>query len=298
MENQPSTNPPLNTPEAKATVVLTTSPIQLEECIELVEAQNIESQEEKALVVAKETIKKTPFSIKPFFQSLFYAVQWPQLKRQFTKEALWANTKRHWAKVAVVGTFFYCTQITFHTPATHSAANVLPSVTRSATPPVTPPRVVTEAEALVPVATVSVAAKEQYIARFVSVAQGEMQKFGIPASVILGMSIIESNYGTTPLAQSGHNYFALTCANNPLAEGIVERAVYDQTCYVHYENAWTSFRANSLRLNKNTFENLKAGKDYHAWAEALESEGIVEAASLTGLIERHDLSQYDLIKEK
>lgn len=298
MENQPSTNPTLNTPEAKATVVLTATPIPMEECIELVEAQNMESPEEKALVVAKETTKRTPFSIKPFFQSLFYAVQWPQLKRQFTKEALWANTKRHWSKVAVVGTFFYCTQITFTTPTTHSAANVLPSVTRSASTPIAPPRVISEAEALVPIATVSIAAKEQYIARFVPVAQGEMQKFGVPASVILGLSIIESNYGTTPLAQSGNNYFALTCAKNPLAEGIVERAVYDQTCYVHYENAWTSFRANSLRLNKTTFENLKAGKDYHAWAQALEGEGMVEAASLTGLIERHNLSQYDLIKEK
>ncbi|MGH1337805.1 MAG: glucosaminidase domain-containing protein [Aureispira sp.] len=302
MENQPTTNQPLNIPEAKATVFVTATPIIIEECIEIIEAQHTESLEEKALVVAKEPIKKSPFAIKPLLQSLFYAVQWPQLKRQFTKEALLVNTKRHWVKAAVLGIFFYGTQVTFNIPSTtHSTATILPIVTRSAsistsTNPM--PTVSSEAQALVPVVTVSVAAKEQYITRFIDVAQGEMKKFGVPASVILGLSIIESNYGTTPLAQSGHNYFALTCANNPLAEGIVERAVYEQTCYVHYENAWTSFRANSLRLNQTAFDGLKAGKDYHAWAMALEAEGMVESASLIGLIERHNLSQYDQIKNK
>jgi flagellum-specific peptidoglycan hydrolase FlgJ len=304
MEQHTSTNQPLNKPIVDVTEVTDserTTPILIEECIELVEAQHTESAEEKALVVAKENVKKSPFDLKPLLQSLFYAVQWPQLKRQFTKEALWATTKRHWLKGALVGTFFYCTQIIFVTPNSQSStAAVLPSVTRSATPATTAPVVPTvaaEATTLVPVATVSVAAKEQYIQRFVSVAQGEMKKYSIPASVILGMSIIESNYGTTPLAQSGNNYFALTCADNPLAEGIVERAVYEQTCYMHYENAWTSFRANSLRLNKAAFSNLKAGKDYHAWAAALEGKGLVEAASLVGLIELHDLSQYDIIKK-
>lgn len=299
MENQPITNQPPIIPEVQATVFTTALPIIIEERIELVEAQHTESPEEKALVIAKESVKKSPFSIKPLLQSLFYAVQWPQLKRQFTKEALLTNTKRHWVKVAVVGTFFYCTQITFNTPSTHSTAAVLPSVMRSV-PAANPvlPTVASEAQALVPVTTVSVAAKEQYIARFISVAQGEMKKFAIPASVILGLSIIESNYGTTPLAQSGHNYFALSCANNPLAEGIVERAVYDQTCYVHYINAWTSFRANSMRLDKPVFNALKVGKSYHAWAMALEAEGLVEAASLIGLVERHNLSQYDLIDNK
>ena len=300
MENQPITNQPLNTLEAKATVVVTATPIIIEERIEIVEAQHTESPEEKALVVAKETVKTSPFSIKPLLQSLFYAVQWPQLKRQFTKEALLTNTKRHWIKAAVLGTVFYGTQITFNTPiSNHSTATILPSVTRSIPAVATTvlPTVASEAEALVPVVTVSIAAKEQYITRFVDVAQGEMKKFGVPASVVLGLSIIESNYGTTPLAQSGNNNFALTCANNPLAEGIVERAVYEQTCYVHYENAWTSFRANSLRLNKTVFDGLKAGKDYHAWAMALEAEGLVEATSLIGLVERHDLSQYDTIKK-
>ncbi len=297
MENQPPTNQPLNTPEAKATVFVTAMPIIREERIELVEAQHTESVEEKALVVAKETVKRSPFSIKPLLQSLFYAVQWPQLKRQFTKEALLGSTKRHWAKVAVVGTFFYCTQITFTTPASHSStAAVLPSVTRSA-PAAALSTVATEAEALVPVATVSVAAKEQYITRFVAVAQGEMKKYGIPASVILGLSIIESNYGTTPLSQTGNNYFALTCAANPLAEGIVERAIYQQTCYVHYQNAWTSFRANSLRLSQPSFSQLKAEKDPYAWAAALETNGLAEAASLTGLLERHNLSQYDVLEK-
>ncbi|MFK7798161.1 MAG: glucosaminidase domain-containing protein [Aureispira sp.] len=293
MENQIFTNPPLKTPEAKGAVFTTVTPLLRVDTIELVEAQHTESPEEKALVVAKETIKKTPFSIKPFLQSLFYAVQWPQLKRQFTKEALLINTKRHWMKMAVAGLFCYGTQITFTpTPTIHSTATVLPSVTRSI------PTVATEAPALVPATTVSISAKEQYIARFATVAQGEMKKYGIPASVILSLSIIESNYGTTPLAQSGHNYFALTCAANSLAEGIVERAMYEQTCYVHYENAWTSFRANSLRLSSNRVNTLKGEKDYYAWATALEQQGLVEAVSLVGLIELHELHQYDSIQEK
>lgn len=299
MENQTPTNQLLKQAEATTAVFITTTPTITKEPIEIVEAQHTESSEEKTLVIVKESTKKSPFSIKPLFQSLFYAVQWTQLKRQFTKEALLANTKRHWMKATIAGIFVYCTQVTFSSSTPHSTANVLPSVTRSvAIQPTIVPTVASEVQALVPVTTVSVLAKEQYITRFITVAQGEMRKFGIPASVVLGLSIIESNYGTTPLAQSGNNYFALTCANNPLAEGIVERAIYEQTCYVHYENAWTSFRANSLRLNKTVFDRLREGKDYHAWAMAMEAESMVEAASLIGLIERHNLSQYDLIKKK
>jgi hypothetical protein len=206
---------------------------------------------------------------------------------------LLVNTKRHWTKLLVGGLLCYGTQITFNpAPNMHSTATILPSVTRSI------PTVATQAQALVPATTVSIHAKEQYIARFVGVAQGEMKKYGIPASVILSLSIIESNYGTTPLAQAGNNYFALSCAANSLAEGIVERAMYQQTCYVHYENAWTSFRANSLRLGSANFQALKGEKDYHTWAAALEQQGLVEAVNLVGLIELHQLHQYDSVQEK
>lgn len=69
-------------------------PIPEEEIIDLLEAEA--QNTETAIVIPKDNKDKQQISIKHIFQSLFYALQWQQLKRQLTKDALVGMSKRHW----------------------------------------------------------------------------------------------------------------------------------------------------------------------------------------------------------
>lgn len=262
-----------------------------------IEAQNTETVLETDIVLAKENKEFSKLSLKYVFQSLFYALQWRQLKRQMTKEAVIGMSKRHWAKAIGVALVVVLFNLDFSTqPTVNSQAGIL--LYSNVQEPLT--RGTVDNNNLVSsnsIRILSDEAKENYIARFADVAQGEMKKFGIPASVILGLSILHSNYGVSELAQVGHNYFHITCTDNHLAEGIVGRGTYEEECYIHYQNAWTSFRANSMKLNAAPFKELKAvaGNDYTIWVSGLQKIGLEEANNLLEIIETHELYEFDKI---
>ncbi|WP_156039860.1 glucosaminidase domain-containing protein [Aureispira sp. CCB-QB1] len=268
-----------------------------EELIDLleVEAQNTETVSETDIVLAKKIKEPQKLSLKYIFQSLFYAMQWRQLKRQMTKEALVGMSKRHWPKAVAVAAVIVLFNLDFGSKTnTNSQASMLmyanypEPVLETENHPVTPSHMV----------ALSNEAKENYIARFASVAQGEMKKFGIPASVILGLAILHSNYGVSELAQVGHNHFHITCTDNHLAEGITGRGTYENDCYIHYQNAWTSFRANSMKLDAAPFKELKAvaGDDYTIWVSGLQKMGLQETDNLLEIIETHNLYELDKIQ--
>lgn len=270
-----------------------------EELIDLleIEAQNTETVSETDIVLAKETKAPRKLSFKYIFQSLFYALQWRQLRRQMTKEALGGMAKRHWPKAIAVAVVIVLFNLDFGNKAIpNSQAGML--LYSNYQEPVTNYNVPnTEFNASTTTVALSDEAKENYIARFVGVAQGEMKKFNIPASVILGLSILHSNYGASELAQIGHNHFHITCNDNHLAEGITGRGTYEDECYIHYQNAWTSFRANSLKLDAEPFKELKsvAGNDYVVWVSGLQKMGLQEAEHLLEIIEKHELFEFDKV---
>lgn len=264
-----------------------------EEVIATTATQNTESKLETAMVLKKETKQVPKGSFRHIAQSFFYALQWKQLKRQLTKDALQQMVKRHKYKAAgllVVGGLY--SAIGAMNTGTTTAASLAPSLDLEAIPA---HLVETPQEEVFIV--VSVAEKENYIKRFGAVAQAEMKKYGIPASVLLGLAILHSNYGTSPLAQTGHNHFHISCDENHLAEGIKDRTVENGTCYVHYQNAWTSFRANSMRLNVAPYADLKqtARNDYELWAEGLQALGVKEATTLLEIIQTHELYTLDQV---
>lgn len=273
-----------------------TTPMK-EELIDLleIEAQNTETVSETDIVLAKETREPQKLSFKYIFQSLFYAVQWRQLKRQMTKDAMLGMSKRHWPKAIGVAVVIVLFNLDFSTQtSTDSQAGML--LYSDYQEPVVANNVMNnDLKRANNMAALSDEAKENYIARFADVAQGEMKKFGIPASVILGLSILHSNYGVSELAQVGHNHFHITCTDNHLAEGIVGRGTYEAKCYIHYQNAWTSFRANSMKLNAAPFKELKAvaGNDYVIWVSGLQKMGLQETDNLLEIIEMHELYEFD-----
>lgn len=285
---------------ADVLVTENTTPMK-EELIDLleIEAQNTETVSETDIVLAKETKEFEKLSFKYIFQSLFYAVQWRQLKRQMTKEAVVGMSKRHWSKALAVAVVIVLFNLDFSSKATANSQAGMLLYSNNYQEPVTTTTTNNNTNNDVMVssnmAALSDEAKENYIARFADVAQGEMKKFGIPASVVLGLSILHSNYGVSELAQVGHNHFHITCTDNHLAEGIIGRGTYEEECYIHYQNAWTSFRANSMKLNAAPFKELKtvAGNDYVIWVSGLQKMGLEEANHLLEVIETHKLYEFD-----
>lgn len=283
---------------ADVLVTENTTPIK-EELVDLVEIepQNTETVSETNIVLAKETRAPQKLSFKYIFQSLFYAFHWQQLKRQMTKEALLGMSKRHWPKAIGVAVVLLLFNLDFSSKATTNSQAGMLLYADYPEPVITDDRMQDDLVEPSSMLALSEEAKENYIARFTDVAQGEMKKFGIPASVILGLSILHSNYGVSELAQVGHNHFHITCTDNHLAEGIIGRGTYEEECYIHYQNAWTSFRANSIKLNAAPFKELKtiAGNDYIIWVSGLQKMGLAEADHLLEVIEVHELYEFDKV---
>lgn len=276
------------TPLYKEKLDIVNTPQTKEEVLDIleIEAQNVESVGEIAISIFKYEKIGRAISIKNIMQSLFYAVQWPQLKRQMTKDAFDSMFKRHWQKTTA-GAFVLI--LLFNIDFGNKGMAQISF----------PPQEIVSASVLdgpAPgVVVVSEPAKNNYIVRFSGVAKGEMNKFGIPASVILGMAIMYSNYGASDLAQGGHNHFDITCGENHLAEGVVGRNMHDRECYVHYQNAWTSYRANSLKLTTGDYKKLQklAGRNYTIWLAKLQKLDYPKVEGLLSIIEQHQLDQFD-----
>lgn len=96
-----------------------------------------------------------------------------------------------------------------------------------------------------------------FLKRFAKVAVGEQQKFGIPASVILGSALVQSRAGTRDLARSANNFFAMPGPDFPS----------NGKKYAAFKTAWDSFRANSLVLDRH-FPKLKK-QGWKTWATEL-----------------------------
>lgn len=120
-----------------------------------------------------------------------------------------------------------------------------------------------------------------FLQRFGKVAVGEQEKFGIPASVILAAAYVNSFSGKRDWAAQYNNYFGLGCTTT--WDGATETV--DGVCIRRYEKPWDSFRDFSKYLSgRKDFNALQesCGKDWKAWAKALEAKKISEVSDFQG----------------
>ena len=144
-------------------------------------------------------------------------------------------------------------------------------------------------------------AVDNYVIRFLPIAQTEMKKFKIPASIILAQGILESNSGRSTLAVQNNNHFGVKCFSHSCKKGHCSNFKDDshKDFFVKYGSAWESFRAHSELLQKKIYKPLhKYGtKDYKHWAQGLERVGYATEKSyselLISIIEREKLYSYD-----
>lgn len=136
--------------------------------------------------------------------------------------------------------------------------------------------------------------KVNFINRFTHVAENEQLKYGVPASVILACGLLMSEAGNSELARQGNNYFGLPCT----ADWMGNEGYHESKCYRYYENAWTSFRDNSLYLTTYLFPGKQLPANNHrGWIAALEQVKFADepnlSAQLLKIIDHYDLQELD-----
>jgi LysM repeat protein len=140
----------------------------------------------------------------------------------------------------------------------------------------------------------------QYIETYRGIAQEEMLRSGIPASITLAQGIHESNIGKSVLATDAKNHFGIKCHK----EWAGPTYTYDDDakgeCFRVYNNAEHSYRDHSDFLTSRpryaglfTLER----KDYKGWATGLKAAGYATNPKypeiLVRLIEEYKLHEYD-----
>lgn len=123
--------------------------------------------------------------------------------------------------------------------------------------------------------SVSVSAQKTFIQKFRPLADSLGAEYGIPASVILGVSIVESGSGTSRNCKLLNNYFGIVGKNNlKKTKGIKSR-------YKQYPDATASFTDFcKLLAKKKYYKKLKGNMDYKAWTEAISKSGYSEVPSV------------------
>ncbi|MDZ4681354.1 MAG: glucosaminidase domain-containing protein [Saprospiraceae bacterium] len=141
-----------------------------------------------------------------------------------------------------------------------------------------------------------------YVKRFAAVAQTEMKKFGIPASVTLAQGLLESNVGESSLATRNNNHFGIKCFSRNCRRGHCSNYTDDshKDFFRTYKSPWESYRAHSLMLYHNKrYKHLFDLKnhDYKGWSYGLKKAGYATdpnyGEKIAGMIEDLDLHQYD-----
>ncbi|MCB0706834.1 MAG: glucosaminidase domain-containing protein [Saprospiraceae bacterium] len=135
---------------------------------------------------------------------------------------------------------------------------------------------------------------QAFIERFAKVAISEQEKFGIPASVTLAQALISSRAGEHPMAIQGNNFFGTICSQG------TECLELDGLDLSKYHTPWESFRAHSLLLRNEAYQDLFRFRatDYKGWAQGLLNAGYyssqTEADKLVQIIESLDLFLFDV----
>ncbi len=139
-----------------------------------------------------------------------------------------------------------------------------------------------------------------YIQQYKSIAQDNMRRHGVPASITLAQGILESGAGRGTLCISANNHFGIKCHTGWTGESVRHDDDAAQECFRKYNHPAESYNDHSLFLTtRGRYAALFKLKkdDYSAWAHGLKAAGYATDPKypdkLIGLIERYNLAAYD-----
>ena len=148
---------------------------------------------------------------------------------------------------------------------------------------------------------------QDYVNRYSETAVSEMQRTGIPASILLAQGVLESSFGNSQLAIQANNHFNIACGNwqGELFYQWSPKQKQKPSCYRVYEVADESYMEYSNSLIKNkTLSDLLAYQttNYKKWAEAIYKEGLIAkgypATQLIMVVETYELAAFDGLLDK
>lgn len=132
---------------------------------------------------------------------------------------------------------------------------------------------------------------ERFISKYGPLADSLEREFGIPASLILGVSIIESSSGTSRNCRLLKNFFGVKGRNNLLkTKGI--RSGYKQ--YATDTASFVDFC--KIVSRKKVYASLKGNTDSKKWVAALSKTGYSEVPAtwqslINNTIKKHQLEK-------
>ena len=140
----------------------------------------------------------------------------------------------------------------------------------------------------------------EYIDKYKNLAISQMQKSGVPASIILAQGMLESNYGRSRLAVNANNHFGIKCNNGWQGATITHDDDERDECFRRYRSVEESFFDHSNFLTSSwRYSDLFKLKpdDYKGWARGLQQAGYATnpnyANLLIRIIEENELWRYD-----
>jgi hypothetical protein len=141
-----------------------------------------------------------------------------------------------------------------------------------------------------------------YINTYKQLAISEMQRSGVPASIILAQGIHETQAGTSDLVIASKNHFGIKCKDNWTGQVVFHDDDARGECFRSYIAAEDSYRDHSDFLTQSpryAFLFKLNPEDYESWAYGLKKAGYATnvrySQILIKLIRDYDLEKYSLI---
>jgi hypothetical protein len=142
----------------------------------------------------------------------------------------------------------------------------------------------------------------QYINTYKFLAISEMQRSGVPASIILAQGIHESQAGTSDLVIASNNHFGIKCKTGWTGQVVHHDDDARGECFRSYASAADSYRDHSDYLTQTpryAFLFKLNPEDYESWAYGLKKAGYATnlkySQILIKLIQDYNLENYSLI---
>jgi LysM repeat protein len=142
--------------------------------------------------------------------------------------------------------------------------------------------------------------REEYISKYQELAQRQMSKYGIPASIILSQGILESGSGNSTLATKANNHFGIKCHSSWSGPRIYHDDDAKGECFRKYRSPENSYQDHSEFLRgarRYAFLFDLQPTDYKGWAHGLRKAGYATdpqyPQKLIKIIEEHKLFLLD-----
>lgn len=147
---------------------------------------------------------------------------------------------------------------------------------------------------------------DKYINEFSPIAESEMMRVGIPASIKLAQGLLESNWGRSTLATEANNHFGIKCGSSWQGKEMYRKdddytsaGKLMQSCFRAYDSAFESYMAHSEFLLRKRYAGLftLSTLDYKSWAHGLKNAGYATDPKypnkLIQIIEKYELYKFD-----